>query len=330
MRAFLGAIPLAFFLMTEISTAGSIDYITIDSSIGSGTVSNNYDSLTGLSQHVGTCFIGPPAVTGPCGSISSSPANTPGLTSGTVGIANGVSYDPQNGVTGFGAASALADLAMGVIGAAVSAPQCSPATALCSDQGTASARMQDALTFTNTTGQTVDILVTWTFDGTVVPTAISPGSPVYTLTSDFCLATGSTCAFGGNPNEFQFNDSTGSITNAMPSSGWVSSSLIPGGNSTSESFQGLFAIPTGMTTENLLASLFVGCTMANCDFIHTGTLDLGPLPSGVSFTSASGVLLTQAAETPEPSSMLLILTGVVAILWRVKGLRFGHAPRYRA
>jgi hypothetical protein len=49
-----------------------------------------------------------------------------------------------------------------------------------------------------------------------------------------------------------------------------------------------------------------------CDYSNTGQLSL-MLPSDVTYTSASGVFLTQAASSaPEPSSLLLIGLGLAA------------------
>lgn len=49
---------------------------------------------------------------------------------------------------------------------------------------------------------------------------------------------------------------------------------------------------------------------ARCDFGHTQKFDFGSLPTGVSYSSASGVFLTTSAAVPEPSSWALMLGGI--------------------
>ncbi len=297
--------------------ASSISYVTVDSSIFSGGVSNIYDSVTGLSQHVGTCYAQGSTNVVPCATISSTPSsNTLGATAASVVISNGQSYDPQNGITGYAASSASANLATGTVGVYASGLPCSPTTPLCSDGGAATAEIQDALTFSNTTGSTQDIMLSWTFDGTA--TSNGGPDPAYTLYSEFCFASGTGCA--GNPNSlphnpnstglFELQDSTGSVINTQPSSGWVSTSILPGANGASETFEGIFAIPNGQSIDSLNAYLLASCEMYTCDFSHTGVFGIGPLPDGVSFTSSSGVLLT--SETPEPRSVWLLCLAALA------------------
>jgi hypothetical protein len=48
----------------------------------------------------------------------------------------------------------------------------------------------------------------------------------------------------------------------------------------------------------------------SCDYSHTGTISFG-LPGNVSYTSASGVFLTQTA--PEPGAIVLTLIGMLLL-----------------
>lgn len=315
---FAGSIILAGPLM-----ASSISYVTTESTIFSGGVQNNYDSVTGLSQHIGTCYAEGSTNVVPCASISSTPAtNTLGLTSASVAITNGQSYDPQNGVTGYADSSAYANLATGKVGVYAAGLTCSPQTPLCSDDGVGVAEIQDALTFTNTTGAIQDITLAWSFDGSISPNDAEANS---TFLSLFCFGAGSTCVGNANagihnPNSeslFNFQDADGVVTNTQPSEGWVSTSIIPGGNGTSETFEGTFAIPTGVSTDSLNAYLEASCLMATCDFSNTGQFSIGGLPGGVSFTSSSGVLLT--AATPEPNSWMLCLAAIAAAVLVKRG-----------
>lgn len=312
--------------------ASSISYVTTDSSIFSGGVANNYDSVSGLYQHPGSCYAQGSTQTVPCATLTSTPAtNTLGLTSSSVTISNGQGYDPQNGITGYADASSYADLSTGKVGAYAAGFLCSPTTPLCSDEGAAFGQIQDALTFTNTTGAVQDIALSWTFDGTV--TANGSSANRYDITSLFCFGAGVTCAGNQNsdphgPNSlslFEFQDSDGTVTNTQPSAGWVSTEIIPGSDGISETFEGVFAVPTGVSTDTLNAYLDVFCQMETCDFSHTGQFSIGALPDGVSFTSSSGVLLT--ANTPEPASWLLCLAaiGAAALVRRRRWFRSREA-----
>jgi len=306
--------------------ANSFAYVTTNASIFSGGVADNYDSVTGLNQHPGSCFL-QGGGTGPCASLASTLAtNILGLTSASVAITNGVAYSPNTGGSEYGASSAAADLATGTLGAYASGPNCTPPNAPgCDSSGTAIAEFQDLVNFTNTTGEAQDIAISWTFDGTEAPTGTFAG---YDLISLFCVGSGTGCIGNGGtyphgPNStalFEFEDSNGSVTNRLPSSGWVSASVLPGSNVSSEIFDGIFQVPTGISNDSLNAYLDISCLLATCDFSHTGAVSIGALPTGVSFTSGSGVLLTDAASAPEPRSWILAVCGAALLLLARKRL----------
>jgi hypothetical protein len=50
------------------------------------------------------------------------------------------------------------------------------------------------------------------------------------------------------------------------------------------------------------------------DFSDTTTLTFDPLPTGVSFTSASGEFLVEAQSAPEPMSLTLFGTALLGVL----------------
>jgi hypothetical protein len=144
----------------------------------------------------------------------------------------------------------------------------------------------------------------------------------------FCLATGTTClgssvlgpagSLNGPPNDgqyFRFQDNflLGLPADPFitePTTGWVSSSFTQSINADSGTFHGVFAVPAGISTDSLNAYFDLGCFQATCDFTHTGVLSFGGL-NGVSFTSGSGVLLTQSgAAVPEPGGWILMMAGL--------------------
>jgi PEP-CTERM motif-containing protein len=300
---------LGAVLLAVPGAASPISFVTTEANAGFGAIENLYDSVTGLTQVNGN-------VAG--ASLTSSPStNILGLTSSSVSTSL-VSFNPQNGTTASGASSASANLATGILGVAASG-SCSGGGVPADFCGEANsiAEMQDTLNFTNTTGQTQDITVAWTFDGT------APGSHRSDLLFLFCLQANTGCAgdFNSTPhvplntNEvFKFQQSTtgagNTDTNTLPGVGWVSSSVTPGANATSETFQGVFAIPAGMSVDTLNAWMTADCGSGDsCDFSHTAALNIS-LVNGVSFTSASGVLLAQTGSSaPEPSSWAMMLMG---------------------
>ena len=307
-------ITRVFFTITVLASlsrpvpAAVVAYVTTLTSISSGGVLNNYDSVTGLSHNAGNCYL-QAGGTGPCATLTSTPAsNTLGLTSASVAILNGVAFDPQNGISGYGAASASADLATGLLRAYTNGPNCSvPNATGCISGGFAAAQFQDTVTFNNTTGQSANIIVDWSFDGTTISLGTSPS---ITMDSLFCFTSGSSCA--GNPNSalhqplnsgqaFVYDYSNGTVVhNTLPTLGYVSSHLIAGVNSTSETFEGVIALAPGVTHYSLNAYMEASCLISTCDFSHTGAFTLNDIPSGVTFTSGSGVLLS--ADAPEPGT----------------------------
>lgn len=111
---------------------------------------------------------------------------------------------------------------------------------------------------------------------------------------------------------FQMDNLGGHTNNFAISSdpGW--------GTFTNTSQRGFDYSGTVMVTNNqaipLIMALSLGCTTSEtCDFSHTAGVSFN-LPSNVTFTSDSGVLLTQTAGTPEPASFVLIGVGLVVLL----------------
>jgi hypothetical protein len=303
-------------LLSVPGMASSISYVSVYADAGFGGITNSYDSVAGLATHGGGAD--------QTWSFTSNPStNVLGLTSSSVGTVF-TSFDPQNGSTANAASSASANLATGILGASAGG-FCSgtgfPANAC--GEGSSLAEMQDLLTFTNTTGLTKNITVTWAFDGTA-------GSSLDGLDFLFCFGAGTSCL--GNPNGagphgpinggqiFTFtedcidgNCGDPNPTTTLPTAGWVSTS-VTGANTTTETFTGVFAVPAGMSTASLNAWLEVSCGDGDsCDFSHTAALGISSV-NGVSFTSSSGVLLTgTGSSTPEPSSWAMMLMGGLGI-----------------
>jgi len=293
----------------------AISYVSVNADAAAGGITNIYDSVYGLSTHGGGA--------NQTWTFTSSPStNITGLTSSSVATTY-AGFDPNNGSTANASSSASANLATGILGASAGG-FCSgtgfPADAC--GQASSLAEMQDMLNFTNTTAMTQDITVTWAFDGTA-------GSSLDDLDFLFCFGATTSCL--GNPNGtgphgpinggqiFSFSESCidgncgdPNPTTTLPTTGWVSTA-VTGAGTTNETFTGVYAVPAGMSSDSLNAWLEVSCGDGDsCDFSHTATLGIS-LVNGVTYTSQSGVLLTQTSSAPEPSSWAMMLMGGLGV-----------------
>ena len=279
----------------------TIDYVTVSSQQYFGGNANTYDSITGLSQHLGN---------GVTATFTSTPStDITGLTAASVSTtAQFGSPDVATSIS-----SASANLATGILGIYATG-NCTLPNVNCNGEAFASAEMRDLLTFTNTTGTVQDIEVSFAFDGTVALGGLADRN---VQNVDLCFIAG-TFQCLGTSEEFTYTD--GSIsgptppTLTVPTSGWVSTSILPGANGYSDTFLGTFAVPAGVSSATMSAFMKVDCGVdgTTCDFSHTGQLSIAQ-PAGVSFTSQSGVLLTQSV--PEPATFgfaaLALLAGAL-------------------
>jgi hypothetical protein len=291
--------------------ATAISYVSVYADSEAGGITNGYDSVAGLATHGGGA--------NQTWNFTSTPSsNVLGLTSASVATTF-TGFDPQNGSQANDSSFASANLATGIL-RAMAGGFCSGtgfSANACGD-GQSLAEMQDLVTFTNTTGQTQDITVTFAFDGTA-------GSSLDHVNTLFCFGAIGNCAGNANgagphgpiggPPVFSFtedcldgNCGNPNPTTVIPTGGWVSTS-VTGANTTTETFTGVFAVPAGMSTDALNAWLQISCGLGDtCDFSHTATFGMSTV-NGVSYTSSSGVLLTQSGTAPEPASWAMMLIG---------------------
>jgi hypothetical protein len=177
------------------------------------------------------------------------------------------------------------------------------------------AQFSDVLHF-SITGANVntitDISVTYTVDGSM-------------LESDFGnAALSSALDFGSATEGAKIGDmlsggicSTGPCVYSQLSTGWVSASFSPSSPGLVE-FQGIYALTGSSGDIPIFATLSLNSAVtgttgsANDDYSNTAAIMLS-LPPGVSYTSDSGVFLSQTSSAPEPATLFLAGLSLAAI-----------------
>lgn len=294
-------IVLAALLSTAAPAlwADPISYLTLSAQLHNIELQGgdiNYSSTGGASVSditAGTTYSDPTAL---------------GLTTATVQGTN-LTLNPLTDTDLSVSALATGNLATGSVGVSAFPQASSVGLYPPYSQGVADAQLNDLLTF-NVAGATsstvTDIGVTFTVDGTVIPGTVPPGGGVeseYNMklglgTIDYVYDTAST-----NPNQIVLNEN------------WVSSSI------TSESpdsfiFTGVYALTGASDPLSIQELLTLNCLgNTSCDVSHTGAVSF-TLPSNVTFTSESGVFLTQpiTAATPEPSYAVVAGIGFLGLV----------------
>ena len=96
--------------------------------------------------------------------------------------------------------------------------------------------------------------------------------------------------------------------------GWVSENIACQSTSCFD-FQGTIDVQGSNPVVPLDLSLRIDCSDLNCseDFSHTGTIGIS-IPQGVTYSSASGVFLTEPAEAPERTMYVPLVAGIGLVL----------------
>jgi hypothetical protein len=197
--------------------------------------------------------------------------------------------------------------------------------------GSTSARLQDTLYFTNATASALLATLTFSFDGIMsnpFPANANPGGNLgFDVSCAFfnCynesgipiqFATGPTrVADGGMNHYFAFRGSYfgENIFGGQATAPYFETHLnTPGAGGAVDGYiRTSILIPTGQTSLGLRAFLNLNCTAASsCDFGNTGKFSFGPLPTGLSYSSASGTFLTGVAGAiPEPATWAMMIMG---------------------
>lgn len=269
---------------------------------------------------------------------------------GAVGSVNGV-QDPYYGSVGStthsadgwtnsasttssgNSASGTANLSDGTLhGYAASNPHVNETTSF------SSSWFRDTLYFTNTTSSALDVTFRFDLDGAIggVPQTFNPfvgGYSIFTLAncSDCANSLGQQITYANADHRvadtaayllfsadgiYKFAEYTG-ISNAPNPADLSYGQTFDDGFMTGY-YQTTLSIPVGETSLGVGALLNLDCRGGGvCDFGHTGAIGLGPLPTGLSYTSASGTFLT-ALDTgpggvggvPEPATWAMMILGL--------------------
>jgi hypothetical protein len=215
-------------------------------------------------------------------------------------------------------AHAAADLATGELGVLAASHMIAGGGTPVNGGGDSSAAMRDEITFFNANPDPVAIDVFFRMTGSLL---IGPTGGV-TERLRFCL--GANCHLASNTLisnalDYIFTHNSSLLPDGnyvtLPTTGWASASFTPGDDPGSELFHGVYMVPAGASTAELFARMALSCRFdAGCDFSHTGALDLTLRP-GVTFASASGVLLsdTGSSAVPEPGTWALLAGGAMLL-----------------
>lgn len=338
-KAVLACAGVAALLHAVPARAAHVDLGFFAEARGTSSVSDGFTFGSGADVWFRSGdFVGTPtAFNG--GTFAVSPLS-PGATTVEAGTTAAANAGPSGAST-----QASASLDRGELKATAAVTSLTPWSA----QGIASARLQDAIWFTNTSGDWLPVDLTMTVQGTIQgslspkdffsmihltsgggATANALGQPITPdrVTNPAGFSTelyGETLRHG--PAPFQFRAHQGLL-------GWWN--IDQAGN---DPASGIFDydltmtlwVPTGETTLFLGAWLNVGpCTGTGvCDFGNTASLRFGPLAAGLTFSSQSGKFLTgldvpppppPGVTVPEPSTLALLLAGFASLVgvssWR--------------
>ncbi len=223
-------------------------------------------------------------------------------------------FYPQ-GLTASGSAYATANLAKGSVGVASQGTYldcCGVGSGQAGGHGVSTAGAYDTLHFSvgGATAQTITTIA--------VAFHVHGATDAFTPAGDSVAILSTVLQLGGG--YFQGNILSNGSTNYLPvlsegppPSGWLTESLSPDGPG-NFTFHGTLAL-TGATQDlGVVEYLYANCgDGTSCDYAHTASVSF-TLPSNVTYTSDSGVFLTQpAGGVPEPTTWTLMLAGAAAI-----------------
>ncbi len=198
-------------------------------------------------------------------------------------------------------------------------------------QGFGLARISDIVTFNNISGGTLNLTLGYTFDGQF----FNPQDSYFDYMAIY-LAIGSptrNISFASSGQEITGYAQVNAWGDGYFDQQWLNAGVATAADFTSSTFGSttggpfggsLFttiAIPTGISQLGFAFTLDLGCRVSNsaCDFSNTSSFSFGDLPTGLSWTSDSGVLFSalepepQPGAVPEPATWAMMIGGFAAV-----------------
>jgi PEP-CTERM motif len=189
--------------------------------------------------------------------------------------------------------------------------------------------LADTVFFTNSSGNAINLDVTWSFEGTAYAfepnTATGLGSLNLAGCSTCSNNLGQNISFSGTGNTasiaaYSFFNESGVYSVYDQYSGQALNpldfSVLNNSNGIGSIIRTTLVIPTGETSLGFNVYLNLDTRAASImDFGHTAKFGFGPLANGLSFTSDSGVFLrgNVAAAVPEPATWAMMLFGFALV-----------------
>ncbi|HLI10423.1 MAG TPA: PEP-CTERM sorting domain-containing protein [Alphaproteobacteria bacterium] len=290
---------------------------------GCGVGSNDYNTVLGANPALSTST-GAPAC-----SVSHSGPTAPGLTAASVQSSaqsnNGELGGPPVGSASARAAADLSTASLHAFGTASDPGSFA--------QGTATAQWWDSLHFTvaGAAASTVtNIPVFFSVDGRQSP-GLGFESQDTSVTANVQILGGPSGCFdgffgcnvvlGGAGNVSWSSNTSGSTTsvsftpqsfgfNFVDSINWAAVPITETANDFEE--EGILSLTGTDALVSVAAGLSVNAEIGTADFSDTASLSF-QLPPGVTFTSASGVFDQPTSAVPEPGSLALLASGLLAL-----------------
>lgn len=259
----------------------------------------------GLGYSLDTCSGGVSGTTSAATNLTASSSGATMSYSSYNQFANNGSYNPAMTQSG----AARANLATGTLG--VSGTGSINGTTGGSTQSQAA--IADTLHMT-AAGAPADIRITFTTEGLLTPA----GQTIPNIQP----SVGTALTFGGASYNSVI-DTSGTYqpqVGSTSASGWVSYGFSPDSPGVL-TFSGLYAIPEGETDITIDADMLLNAGLGgSADYYDTGTISM-VLPSNVTFTSNSGVFLSQSGQSdvPEPGSLAIFAAALGLLRWKRRG-----------
>jgi hypothetical protein len=276
----------AYFILTEVDTGAA-------NSLVSAGITN--DNVSGVTTNVQG--LAPPCTTNPTSCVSFGHSSVTGAGSSFVGASATVAGATASATSGV-------DLATGTMhGSIISAAN--------QASGGSESDFADTVTFNipgATTTTVTNIGISFNLDGSFSNTSGTNGAEVETyLIGDVVGASTFDIALNINPN--------GIVT--PTASGWLTENATCQTSSCFD-FDGTLGLVGANPEVIFQGRLLLACGNGPCDLDYSNTAAVGlNLPSGVTYTSDSGVFLTQnpnaPTSVPEPSSWGLFGLGTVVV-----------------